>query len=283
MFTGIDQGEQRHLDELKMLSHKKEYSQNVKNDEISDIYHCIDKYIHRHGKPIMVFTLIELLITIAIIAILAAMLLPALNMARQTARRIACLSNLKQQGIAYMNYANDNNDEMPFRTNAHSNECMQSRHLNAIDQLYAYCGTSLKAREAWKCSEFQITKTGDNYYTEIRNTGGGYASWLPVYEYDTRRFKLGDPRVNGTYQRKLKTISGGYLQGNRLQFLTGSATLTSDIYRTDSAANHAPLRHNGSSGMPKGANNLYSDGSCKWVTGITKWAYGELYYAIESD
>jgi prepilin-type N-terminal cleavage/methylation domain-containing protein len=234
-------------------------------------------------KTDMIFTLIELLITIAIIAILAAMLLPALNTARSTARRIACLSNLAQQGVAYMSYANDNNDEMPFRTNTHSDTVGQSRYLNAIDELYAYCGTGLKAREAWRCSEFRTTQTGDNYYNEIRKTGGGYASWLPVYEYDTRRFKLGDPRVNGTYQRKLRTLSGGYMVGNRLQFLTGSAILSSDIYRTGVIAYYAPIRHTGGSGLPKGANNLYSDGSCKWINGVTKWPYGFIYYAEESN
>lgn len=55
------------------------------------------------------FTLIELLIVIAIIAILAAMLLPALNQARERGRQAACISNLKQISMANLQYANDFN------------------------------------------------------------------------------------------------------------------------------------------------------------------------------
>src|SRR5277367_4632745 len=62
------------------------------------------------------FTLIELLVVIAIIAILAAMLLPALARAKESGKRIACLNNLRQLGLAAQMYAGDSQGFYPPRS-----------------------------------------------------------------------------------------------------------------------------------------------------------------------
>jgi prepilin-type N-terminal cleavage/methylation domain-containing protein/prepilin-type processing-associated H-X9-DG protein len=64
------------------------------------------------------FTLIELLVVIAILGVLAALLLPALSRAKESARSAACLSNLRQIGVALQLYVQENEHRMPVMGNA---------------------------------------------------------------------------------------------------------------------------------------------------------------------
>ena len=130
------------------------------------MFYTYSKKAGEHASPSQVsrrlgmargFTLIELLVVIAIIAILAAILFPVFARARENARRTSCLSNVKQIGLALMQYNQDYDELYPFVPWGGSNA--NTRALGFVLEPYH------KSAQLWRCPSDSLSPGGSSVWT----------------------------------------------------------------------------------------------------------------------
>lgn len=137
--------------------------------------------VKRSRKRSMKFTLIELLVVIAIIAILAALLLPALQMAKNEVKKVACINNQKQLGLALYNYTNDYDNHYPSTTSS----------VSWDDRLNKYDGRDL--------TPWQISSSTPGMSTAGANDADPFA--FPLYRCpsDTNPVPVAGQRTRRSY------------------------------------------------------------------------------------
>jgi hypothetical protein len=218
--------------------------------------------------PKSAFTLIELLVVIAIIAILAAILFPVFAQAREKARAISCLSNLKQAGLAYAMYTQDYDETTPIQR-AYDN----LKQGTGGPYWYVLLQPYVKNWGLMVCPDrtATTTKTGVNYPTAVngRLLGYGYNDgWISDSSLGlTLQTKIPDPlNPGGTVSaRPGRSIAGIQAPADTVAFGdtydTPGYSIAMDnlLGGSDAPATTSGLRHNGN------LNFVFVDGHAKII------------------